>query len=122
MKTKSFSFRKRADSFRFAWEGIRRFFAEEHNTWIHLAVTVTVFFGAGWFRLSRMEIILLVIAAGFVWVAEIFNTAIEKIMDIISPQLHPEIKYIKDLSAAAVLIASFIAMITGVFIFIPKFF
>jgi diacylglycerol kinase (ATP) len=122
MKQKAFSFRKRADSFRFAWDGIQRFFVQEHNAWIHLAATIAVFFAARWLRLSRMEIICLVIVTGFVWAVELLNTAIEKVMDFISPQHHHEVKYIKDLSAAAVLIAAFIAIITGAFIFIPKIF
>jgi diacylglycerol kinase (ATP) len=66
--------------------------------------------------------IALVIVIGLVWVAEIFNTAIEKIMDLISPSYHPEVKLIKDLAAAAVLTTAFIAVIAGAIIFIPKFF
>jgi diacylglycerol kinase (ATP) len=54
--------------------------------------------------------------------AEIFNTAIEKIMDFVSPELHPEIKLIKDLAAAGVLLAAFTALVTGAIVFIPKFF
>lgn len=122
MKTKPFSFRARANSFRFAWEGIYKFFAQEHNAWIHLAATITVFATALWLRVSVNEMIALISVIGFVWVAEIFNTAIEKIMDFISPDYHPRVKLIKDLAAAAVLAASFIAAITGAIIFIPKFF
>ena len=122
MKYKSFSLRKRAGSFRFAWEGIRCFFGREHNAWVHLAATISVFVAAKWFRISRTEFLLLISVTGFVWAAEIFNTAIEKTMDFISPQQRPEIKYIKDLSAAAVLVASFTALLAGAFIFIPKIF
>lgn len=122
MKAKEFSFRARADSFRFAINGIKGFFGQEHNAWIHLAATVAVFIAAWWLRLSGTEIILLVIVTGFVWSAEIFNTAIERIMDFISPERQPEVKLIKDLAAAAVLVAAFIAFITGAIIFIPKFF
>ena len=64
--------------------------------------------------------IILVFAIGFVWVAELFNTAIEKIMDFISKEQHPKIKLIKDLSAAAVLVAAMVAFITGCIVFIPK--
>jgi len=71
---------------------------------------------------SHNEIISLIIVTGFVWVAEIFNTAIEKIMDFIAPGYHPEVKRIKDLAAAAVLVAAFIALVTGALIFIPKLF
>ena len=122
MKTKQFSLRARANSFRFAWDGIYKFFTQEHNAWIHLAATIMAFISAWAFRVSRNELILLVIVVGFVWVAEIFNTAIEKLMDFIQPGYHPEIKLIKDLAAAGVLLAAFIAAVTGAFIFIPKFF
>ncbi|HEY6505113.1 MAG TPA: diacylglycerol kinase family protein [Chitinophagaceae bacterium] len=121
MKTKEFSFRKRAQSFRFAFNGIKTFFREEHNARIHFAATVAVFTGAWLFQLPAKEIILLVMVTGFVWAAEVFNTAIEKIMDFISPEPHPEVKRVKDLSAAAVLIAALTALITGAVIFIPKF-
>jgi diacylglycerol kinase (ATP) len=122
MKTKQFSFRERANSFRFAREGVYNFFAQEHNAWIHLAATIMVSIAALCFRVSRTEMISLVMVTGSVWVAEIFNTAIEKIMDFIAPEHHSEVKLIKDLAAAAVLIAAFIALVTGAFIFIPKIF
>lgn len=109
-------------SFRFAFNGVRTFFREEHNARIHFAATVAVFTGAWLFQLTVNEIILLIIVTGFVWAAEIFNTAIEKIMDFISPEYHPGVKRIKDLSAAAVLIAALTALITGSVIFIPKIF
>jgi diacylglycerol kinase (ATP) len=122
MKTNQFSFRKRAGSFRFAFNGVRSFLREEHNARIHLVATVTVFTGAWWLRLPVGEIILLIIVTGFVWAAEIFNTAIENIMDFISTERHPAIKLIKDLSSAAVLVAAFTALMTGLLIFIPKLF
>jgi len=122
MDTKPFSFRARVNSIRFAWDGIYKLFTQEHNTRIHLFATVMVFVAALCLRVSTNEIIALVIVTGFVWVAEIFNTAIEKAMDIISPGYHPKVKLVKDLAAAAVLTASIIAVITGVIIFIPKLF
>jgi diacylglycerol kinase (ATP) len=122
MKTKPFSFRARANSFRFAWEGVYQFFSQEHNAWMHLAATIMAFGFALWLKISSHEMVALIIVTGFVWVAEIFNTAIEKIMDLISPGYDPKVKLIKDLAAAAVLTASFIALITGAIIFIPKFF
>jgi len=122
MKTKQFSFRARANSFRFAWDGIHNFFVQEHNAWIHLAATIMVFISAWWLGVSQIEMILLVMVTGFVWVAEIFNTVIEKIMDLFTAEYHPKVKLIKDLAAAAVLVAAFIALVTGAIIFIPKFF
>ena len=118
---KHFSFRARANSFRFATAGIYRFFAQEHNAWIHLFTTIMVFISAWCLKVSRHELVLLIIVSGFVWVAEIFNTAIEKTMDFIEPRYNTGVEVIKDLAAAAVLVAAFIALATGAFIFIPKF-
>lgn len=56
-----------------------------------------------------------------VWTAELFNTAIEKVMDFISTERLPQIKWIKDMAAAAVLITALAAVIIGALIFIPKF-
>ena len=122
LKTKQFTIRARARSFRFALEGIYRFFAEEHNARIHLLATIMTFLFAWLFRISRYEIVLLIIVTGFVWVAEILNSSIEKMMDFVQPGYHPKVKLIKDLAAAAVLVAALIALATGAYIFIPKIF
>jgi len=120
--SESFSFMARINSFRFAFDGIWQFFIREHNARIHLAATIIVFAAAYRLGLSRNEVLVLVIVTGIVWAAEIFNTAIEKIMDHISPGYHKQVKYIKDLSAAAVLVTAIVAAIIGLFIFIPKIF
>lgn len=119
-KTKSFSLYDRGRSFGYAWQGVRAFFRGEHNALLHLAGTASVIVLAIIFPVTTGEAIALVLAAGFVWVAELFNTAIEKIMDYLSAERHPAIKYIKDISAGAVLIAALTALLTGLFVFIPK--
>jgi len=120
-KDKPFSLRARARSFKYALDGIINFFKAEHNSLLHLLATVVVFVAAIVLHVSGSEMIALILAIGFVWVAELFNTAIEKIMDFISEEQQPQIKFIKDLSAAAVLIAACTAIAVGCFVFIPKF-
>ena len=71
-------------------------------------------------KISISEAIALIIVMALVWMAELFNTALEKIMDFISTEHHPQIKLIKDLAAAAVLIAAVAAFLVGCFVFIPK--
>lgn len=112
---------ERARSFRYAGEGIRAFFSRQHNAYIHLLATVIVFAAAFFMRLSATEFLVLILSTGFVWVAEIFNTVVEAIMDHLSPEIHHRVKYIKDLSAAAVLLAAFTAILAGLIIFLPKF-
>jgi diacylglycerol kinase (ATP) len=119
---KSFSIAKRIRSIRFAFAGIIRFFNKEHNSWIHIAATLAAIVLALLLHCSKTEIILIVLATGFVWAAELFNTAIEKTADFITTENHPEIKFIKDVAAAAVLVAALTALVIGCIIFIPKLF
>ena len=106
--------------FRFAFNGIRSFFREEPNARVHFVATILLVAAIFYFPVTRGEIVALVIAAASVWVAELFNTAIEKIMDIVSPAHHPLVGFIKDVSSAAVLITAVAAVIIGAIIFIPK--
>src|SRR5688500_4087514 len=106
MKSNSFSIKSRGQSFRYAYEGIISFLQTQHNAIIHFCFTVVAFIAAFVFKVSSNELIALVMVVGFVWFAEVFNTAVEAIMDHLSPQKHPAVKYIKDVSAAAVLVAA----------------
>jgi diacylglycerol kinase len=118
---KSF-FNKKIDSMRYAWNGIIKFVALEPNARIHLVATTILCGAIVYFKIRGNELLALIIVAGFVWVAEAFNTAVEAIMDFISPQHHPKVGLIKDISAGAVLLAVFTALITAAIVFFPKLF
>ena len=121
VKDQKFSVRSRLRSFYYAGAGIKHFFRQEHNARIHLAAAIVVGI-LGWqLKVSHTEAVALVVVIGLVWVTEMLNTCLEKAMDMITREHHPEIKVIKDLAAGAVLIASITALIVGSFIFIPKF-
>ena len=115
-----FFVKARFKSFTYAFEGIKNFVSNQHNTWIHLLATVVVISLSVVFHISNSEAVALIFAVGFVWVSELFNTVIEKIMDFISLEGNPQIKLIKDISAAAVLISAITALAAGCIIFIPK--
>jgi len=91
----------------------------EHNTWIHLVATLCVVIVGLWVSLSLTEWAIAIILVGGVWIAEALNTAIERLCDYVMPQLHPEIGHIKDIAAAAVLIAAIVAVAGGLCIFVP---
>lgn len=119
---KKFSVTDRLKSFVYAWSGIRQVFRSEHNMWIHLSLAIISIALGIFLKISNAEWIALVIVIALVVIAELFNTAIEKTIDFISTERHPQIKQIKDIAAGAVLIAAAAAIIAGCFIFIPKFF
>lgn len=116
----SFTLRARLRSFRYAYSGLIRFFFEEHNAIVHLLATIVVGALVIFFRINGAELLALVIVTGGVWVAELLNTAIEQVMNMVSPEWHPKVKYIKDLAAAAVLVAAITALLVGGLIFIPR--
>lgn len=119
-KAPAFSWKARLKSFVYAWEGIVSFFRWEHNAQIHLAITFIVLVLSVTLGVNKWEAIAVVFSVAFVWVTEMLNTAIEKTIDFVSTERHPQIKLIKDIAAGAVLIASLAAAVVGLFIFIPK--
>ncbi len=116
-----FSFGKRLKSFGYALDGLVVFFATQVNAWLHLLAVIGVVIMGWLFDVSNIEWCFLVAAIGLVFVAEILNTSIEFLVNKVSLD-HDELAgKVKDLAAAAVLIASIIALIIGLIIFIPKF-
>ena len=121
MKTKTtYSIESRMNSFSNAFQGIQSMIKMEVNAKIHLAFTVFALVLGYLLHISSTEFIFMIIVMAMVWMAELVNTAIEKSMDIISTDFHPQIKLVKDLSAGAVLVCSLAAIVTGCIIFIPK--
>lgn len=120
MEPQKFSWRKRIRSFVFAFNGVKIFFRREHNAWIHAAAALLVLIAAALYKLTAMEIVAVLFAIALVWMAELLNTAMEKLMDHLSPAVHPAVKEIKDMAAGAVLIAAFFAVLIALIIFIPK--
>ena len=121
MQQKKFSFRQRGNSFVYAINGLKAVFVSEHNMWIHCAFTVAAIVLGFVMHINQIEWLSLVIILALVWMAELFNTALEKAMDVISTEQQPQIKLVKDIAAGAVLITALAAIIVGAIIFIPKF-
>lgn len=71
-------------------------------------------------RLSSAEWLDLFLIINLVLILELINTSIESIVDLVSPEIHEKAKIAKDVAAAAVLITSFVSIIIGAFIFLPK--
>ena len=120
MKQKNFSIKKRIQSFKYAFNGLRILLCEEHNAWIHLCITVCVLAMGFVFKISAGEWIAVIFCIGFVFALELINTAIENIADYVSEEYHDLIKKTKDLAAAAVLVGAIAAAMTGLIIFVPK--
>jgi diacylglycerol kinase (ATP) len=71
-------------------------------------------------NLSRAEWLWIILAIGLVLAAEIFNTAIEKLTDLVQEEKHPKAGQVKDLAAGAVLVLAITALLIGIIIFVPR--
>ncbi len=120
LSNNSFSFRQRLRSFRYAFRGILFMVKTQHNFWIHLVVVVLVIIAGFLFCISLTEWALVIFAIGLVLSAETFNSAIEQLTDLASPDFHPRAGRVKDLAAAAVLLTAMAAALIGLLIFVPK--
>lgn len=114
-----FSIRKRIKSFGYAGKGLWSFIGKEHNAWIHCAAIVVVTVAGFYFGISPTEWTAVVVCFGMVLAAEGFNTAIERLVNLVSPDKHSIAGDVKDIAAAAVLICAITAAIVGAIIFIP---
>lgn len=117
---KSFSFRQRLRSFRYAFRGISFMIKTQHNFWIHLVIAVLVIIAGFLFCISLPEWALIIFAIGLVLSAEAFNSAIEQLTDLTSPDINPQAGRVKDLAAGAVLLTAMAAALIGLLIFVPK--
>lgn len=112
--------KKRVDSFKWAFNGLKIVFCEEANARIHLLATIVVIALGLFLGIDRYEWITVLIAIAMVIAAEIFNTAIEHLSDFVSPEKRAAIKKVKDLAAAGVLVTAIVAVVVGVIIFMPR--
>ena len=106
-------------SFRDAIRGILYIVKTQRNFRIQIVCFILAVGAAIILKLTLSEIAIIVFAGGFVMVGEMINTGLERLVDLISPQYHPLARDIKDISAGVVLVASILAVIIGIIIFVP---
>ena len=109
----------RLQSIRYALDGIKYILETQQNARIHLLFTLAVFILGFLLGITRMEWIALALTVGLVWAAELFNTAVEVMVDWISPEKHIAAKICKDISAGSVLVTASISILVGILIFGP---
>jgi len=117
---KELTFRKRWSSFACAFRGIILFLREQPNARIHFVAAVGAVMAGIFLSISLAEWIVVTIVIGFVLSAELFNSSIEELVNIISPEYQKRAGNIKDLAAGAVLVAAITALTVGLIIFLPR--
>jgi len=106
-------------SFRYAFAGIWHTLKTQRNANIHTAITVAVLLLGVWLRLPAPDWAVLALTIGVVFAAEIINTAIEAVVDLVAPEFHPLAKIAKDAAAGSVLVLAVAAVVVGLLILLP---
>ncbi len=108
------------ESFNYAINGILYGIKTQRNLKIHCTLGFAALLLSLFYDLTKIEILILVFTISLVIMAELFNTAIEKVVDMIVDTYHPLAKIAKDVAAGAVLVSAFNAFIVGYVLFFNK--
>lgn len=106
-------------SFGYAFKGLFKTFREEQNFQIHSSAGLLIIFLGLFLNIKSQEWVMLILVICLVLIAEIANSAVERITDVLKPRINSYVKEIKDIMAAAVLLSSLAAVIVGLIIFWP---
>lgn len=112
--------KKIINSFKYAIQGFVQSFKSERNMKFHVLIMLVVCLMGCLLKINKWEWITCIILFGVVISAELFNTAIETVVDMITPYRDPKAKIAKDVAAAAVLVPAIASIIVGLIIFLPK--
>ena len=111
--------RRRVASFGHALRGVRAALGSEVHLRFHAAATLAVAGLGAYLHIGRLEWALVALAVAGVWTAELLNTALEALTDLVSPDYHPLAGRAKDVAAGAVLLAALGALVVGGLVFGP---
>lgn len=114
-----YDIKKQLHGFGYAWKGIRCCIGKEQNLSFHLIAAIIVVIAGFILSITKIEWTIVILCIGVVIAAELFNTAIERLVDLVSPQQHPIAGKVKDIAAGAVLVCAVTAAIIGLIIFVP---
>lgn len=119
MKNKPSFLFSRYNSFKFAFKGLAAVFRHEPNMHLHVIASIAVLIMAYRCEVTRTEWCILIFCIGLVWMAETFNTALETLTNLVSPEHNALAGKTKDLAAGAVLLAAVTAAVIGIIVFLP---
>jgi len=108
------------DSFRFALDGMVHVIRTHRYMRYHLVITMAVIALSVLLRVTKIELITLVLVIALVLLAELFNTAVEVAVDMVTDAYHPLAKVAKDVAGAAVLVATLTALAVGGMVFLDQ--
>jgi diacylglycerol kinase len=108
-------------SFTYAFRGLFKIFREEQNLQVESISAIIVIALGFVFQIKSLEWCAILICIALVILMETVNSAVERMADVLKPRIHSYVKEMKDIMAAAVMIASLLSIAVGLIIFVPYF-
>ena len=108
------------ESFNYAFQGLTHVFRFQRNMRVHIGLAILVLLAALFFDLTRTELLAVLFAITLVFMAELFNTAIESAIDMVTSSFDPKAKIAKDVAAGAVLVAAINSLVVAYLVFADK--
>ena len=112
--------KKLLQSFGNVFWGIIAAFRSERNLYLHLAGTVAVLLASFYFKLEKLEFLFVILAIFLMFITEMFNTAVEAVVDLKTKEFHPLARFAKNIAAGAVLFAALFALVVAYVVFAEK--
>ena len=117
---KEFGIKRFFRSFKYSIEGLDYAYKNEQSMTIHVFISIAIIVMGLFFKITSIEWLIVFVIIGVVMGTELLNTAIEAVVDLVSPEKHPLAKIAKDTASAAVFVYSMIALVAGLIVFLPK--
>lgn len=120
LELKKLSFKRVLRSFKFSFDGLKYAYLHEQSLTLHVLVMIFIIGCGIGFNITPIQWVITLVMGALILVAELFNTAIEAVVDMITEEFHPLAKVAKDTASAACFIADMVAAGMWLVVFIPK--
>lgn len=120
LNLKKLGFRRILKSFKFSFDGLKYAYTHEQSLTLHVIVMMIIIACGIGFKISPIQWVITLVMGALILVAELFNTSIEAVVDMITEEYHPLAKVAKDTASAACFVADMVAFGMWLGVFVPK--
>ena len=120
LNLKKLGFKRMLKSFKFSFDGLKYAYLHEQSLVLHVVVMILIVsFGIG-FKITPIQWVITLVMGALILVAELFNTSVEAVVDMVTQEYHPLAKVAKDTASAACFVADVVAFGMWLVVFVPK--
>lgn len=107
-------------SFKYSFDGLKYAYVHEQSLALHIIVMIIIIACGFGFHITPIQWVITLVMGALILVAELFNTSIEAVVDMVTEEYHPLAKVAKDTASAACFVANVTALGMWLVVFVPK--